>query len=800
MFGSEAMDQGALNDFIATNAPPSVRALRFSPPPKHDQFGRLIRSSDTEDSPTPEPAGQPGVVGGSSAAVTIGFAGDDDNEMGNRVDIDRVSASHSSETKPVIPPASSSAERVDYGFAGDDDESDDDEDYQVHQQLTAGRSVPAPVPASQTVPQGFAGPDDSDDEAMPPADVQGHHHPAGPAATELPPSAVTAALGFAGDDEDEDDEPVALTTPAPSTSTAAGPPAPVRSDTVSYGFAGDDDDDEDDLYFPHLASTSMPPAVGAAVATSAAAEPFGHPTSWAEVRYSFAGDSDDEDEPDLAGLGTAPNESHYTAGGHVATTEDSSARSMAKQPVPVAAENRPQVHGSSSGVCPSSVDLIQPCNPEEAREPAAKSSTSDVIDEEQRGRTVGLAGDAVASDPAVGAAREPTGLGCTAVSAIERAAPAAEALDPSTATSPPPARKTVPSRPSPDEEDSARPGRSVEPATGAVVEPAASMAPEPSPRASSSPADSRRKTAGRARREPSRDQSEDTTHEQVQPSNKRKRVTDAGDNEADDDRSANSLTRLKIRRKGDAHASETSPVHAGPSPGASGGSDSRGSASAVKAADPFNDGRVRTNVTNGYVQCNAEALRMKNLSQVLTEGEKVSWPNEGSFCVFAGSSGVEEEKIKYLWSIGRYGNPVRGTDKFDEIMEPLTGTLDVWIAPPPAENKTRIDKSAKAQLAEYYALQLVLSGYAKLRQADSPRNSVKVVFVHVSKLGELGSLQGAFAQLEHLRCRGGTRFFAYGRGANMKRACFQFWRSGKPPIPRRQRPRRRLLADASRPG
>ncbi|GAA5883905.1 hypothetical protein JCM3774_003046 [Rhodotorula dairenensis] len=786
VFGAEAMDQAALNDFIATNAPPSVRALRFSPPPKHDQYGNLIHSSDTEDSPTPEPAGQHVVVDESSAAATLGFAGDDDSDEEG----DRVSTSHPSETKPAIPSAGLSAQKVEYGFAGDDD--DEEDDYTAQRHLVAAHTMPAPASAAQSVPYVFAGSDDSDDEPAPPSAFGAPPHvaasaAAGPSHPPAPAQPETTTFGFAGDgdyDDDKEEEvampPSAAVAPPMAMSASAGPPASTRPGTASFGFAGEDDDDDDNLYFPHLASSSMPP-IGQTADATLAAEPTGALSSTAlktEERLGFAGGSDGEGkDTGMPGPETLSAVGIDAVRGEVTTAADAlTSGSIDKQPPPVPAETRSQVEAPASGARAPNVDPIRPPVADQARQRVATSQQPGVVDEAQRERTVGQAADTGPSVPAADTDIASTAPS-TAAAMIERVSPVARASASPTAMSPPPVRKATAARPS-QEKETARSHEVSQLASEAAVEGTDATAPAPPPRMSTSPADIRQSAAGRSDREASRGQGEDVVeHDRARPLKKRKHVADGPVDDVEDDGAANGLTRLKIRRRGDAHARETSPVNAGPSPGASGGSDSRGSASAVKAADPFNHGRVRTNVTNGYVQCNTEALRMKNLTQALTEGEKVYWPTDGPFSVLAGAGGVEEEKIKYLWSIGRYGDPLHGTDNFDDIMKPLTGDMDFWIAPPPDENKTRINKSAKAQLVEYYALQLMLSGYARLRQADSPRNSVKVVFVHVSKLAELGSPQGAFAQLEHLRCRGGTRFFAYGRGANMKRACFQFWRS-----------------------
>ena len=742
----ESLDQTALNEFIETNAPSSVRSLRFSPPPKHDQHGHLITpSSDTEDSPTPEPTQQDGTAGATAQEKSYGFARGDDDLEEDGLEVEHASATHSSDIKPSIPSTLASGSRVAYGFAAGDSDEDEDENEPGQEQPAAA----VPAPAGETA-YGFAGSSDDDD----------------------------------GDDHDEamqrvEPEPL----PAGSAVNANAPIIPTaETASTSFGFAGDDDDDDDDMYFPD--PTPFEQARAAAAVAQPAGQAMLERVKMEDTQQGFAGSSDDEDD-DIGNLAventasgvTTTSQGDVTMAEGTAQVEVSTNNQRASKAR--AEEDRRQIPEATPSAAAARAEPI------DGETTQLAGRTQDVGDE-QRELAESPAGEAATSGPSLTTRHEADGTtSAAAQSAPAAAADQASAL--STAMSPPPATgsRTAPARPAPEKDirTSRQPAKLTTAANDEQdVAVAGSVA---QPRVSSSPVSSRKSALPHPGRQGSQDQNEDAdaASERARLPIKRKRTADtAGDAAgAGDEAASNALARVKIRRKGEPRAGEVSPVEGRPSPGPSGGSDSRGSGSAIKAADPFNHGRIRSNVSNGYIRWNAAALRSKNLPQLLTANEKVSWPDDGPYSVFDGSGDVESEKIKFLWSMGRYGDPINGTDNIDELFKPppLSRDLDVWIAPPPDENKAGLSKSARAHLNEYQALQLVLSSYEGLRQADSPRNSVKLVFVHVSKLGELGSTNGAFAQLEHLRSQPGTRFFVYGRGENSKRAVFQFWRSGE---------------------
>lgn len=733
-----------MNDFIATNAPSSVRSLRFSPPPKHDQHGNLITpSSDTEDSPTPEPPQKNGSAGATAKDITYGFAGGDDaSEEEDGPEIDRASATHSSDVKPTIPSAPASGNGALHGFAAGDEDEDEDED-ELGQDRPA---APVPAPAGEAA-HGFAGSSDDDDDGG---------------------GGRNEAMRFL--------EPKPL--PAGSFAHAGSPKPHVvtanETATSPFGFAGDDDDDDDDdMYFPHL--TPFEQASAAAAAQPAEQAPLER-VKMEDAPQGFAGDSDDEDDD----LGGPAVDDAATVAQKDVSMADSTAQINVSTDSQLVSDTRVEedhrqdpVEKASAGT--ARVEPIRDANTGETTQLGGR--TRDVGDEQQKLAESSTA-DAATNGHSL-AARHEADVARATVARSARAAPAGETSAPLTAISPSLATggTTAPAHPAP-EEDNRSSRQPAKPTTSSSCEQDVTAAGSAAqPRVSSSPVASRKSALPHSGRETS----QDADVERARLPTKRKRTTDtAGDAAgAGGEAPGNALSRKKILRKAEKRAGEISPVDTHTSPGPSGGSDSRGSGSASKAADPFNHGRTRTNVSNGYIRWNAAALRSKNFPQTLTMGERVSWPDDGPYSVFDGSGDVELEKIKYIWSMGRYGDPINGTDTIDELFTPLSGEMiDVWIAPPPDENKAGLSKTARAHLHEYYALQLVLSSYEGLRQADSPRNSVKIVFVHVSKLGELGSTNGAFAQLEHLRCQPGTRFFVYGRGENSKRAVFQFWRSG----------------------
>ena len=189
-------------------------------------------------------------------------------------------------------------------------------------------------------------------------------------------------------------------------------------------------------------------------------------------------------------------------------------------------------------------------------------------------------------------------------------------------------------------------------------------------------------------------------------------------------------------------------------------------AQARKVLDPFNHGVQRAKSSNGYVILNGNLLREKKLSTLLAPGGSVRWPSDVE---------SEVDRIRHLWGIRTPSGPINGVYDFDGAMHLDGEPRKVYIASPPSENLAGRDKSARAHLNDYAALQLVLSSIQGVKQADSARESVTAVFVHATELGKVGLFPDGLLHLERYRMVENAIYLVYGTGEDHKRAMRPFW-------------------------
>ncbi|GAA6021042.1 hypothetical protein JCM8202_003824 [Rhodotorula sphaerocarpa] len=685
-YGSEAIDQEALNEFIASNAPRGIRTLRFTPPPRHDDEGNLVpRSSDTESEDAASPRSQrpapetaettleiPQPVSVASATADLGFAGssDDDEE-----DVAAVTTAPfvKTEADTAGDEAAVGATYSAMGFAG----SSSDEE--VVEQLLLPRREPTPsrpVEGPERL-RGSAEDRERDDRSAPAPGIHSRQmQPSEPPTSGARADAGDAFGGFAGDEDDDD------VGEAPS------------------AFADDEgaDDDGAGAVFPDLTSETE---VRSASALQASIEPAAAPVDAA--LSGFAGDSDDDDDYD-----DEPN-------------QDEAENQAAQQRADLSGLPRGDYSSfdSSTGHEATEATPTAPLQPAQIPDVSAQSRPT--------GAVFGSIGRSFAASPP--------------------------------AVSPPAMSGTAPSERDQFLREPAATGSSKR----RLLQPLAS--PElKRQRRQTVEAEERR--GGTERSGQQQKWRRSATGEMQQP--ERPPVKEVP---------ASNLGRIKFRKTGESGApSQRSPVDVlQPSPGPSGGSGSMSGTQQKASDDLFNQGRSRVVAKNGFIELNADALRSKNLSQTLTAGSNYSWPHE----VYMMDEDPEVAKIKYLWSVGAdFGSVANGTDSFDEDLLGLGGAPEVWIGPPPSDAQAGIDRSARDQLHDYYALQVLVSSYPNVRQADSPRRTVRAVFVHNAKMHELGATAGKFADLEHLRSKIGVRFYTYGRVEKGKqRPLLQIWRS-----------------------
>lgn len=726
-----------MNEFIESNAPRNVRNLRFTPPPKYDEFGNLIQSSsDTEDSPEATSNAPSAPV--QMPTVNIGFAGDSDED---EPELPSAAPQNQPSAIPAVP-------SVGVGFAGSDDEQEAEQPPAgpVHvenaapggHQVEHSVSLPGetaevkPVIAGTSIPGGFAG--DSDHEDTPAAQ--------GPAAV--------GPNGFAANSDDEGDGDIYFPDLAAQT-------APQRN----VGFAGYSDD-EMDAALPPAAAAGVPPLPSTATMTAAAGDAASGPNSMAA-----------QSEPPQARL------TDSAVGQTVSASE--ATRASPARPLATGTPVTQATTESSAGV-----STVRPTS---ESVPAGPSTSSAAVKDVVSPHDAGSTKSAEASPPgttesvASSASRPQSVVASRTVHSPKtvpsvlpdaRTVASAEGVS---QMSPPPVPRRSTSRLSPEKASPV-----VEPSGTAARRLSEGPSRNASPLSSDHPAvpsDQRRRSSS-ALADQARASSvgaSQVEQDLQRTKGKKRRATDDLQDRRDRDLpedATGTLKGLKIRKKANDAAAATSSLEVQrPSPAVSGESDSRSSGQAHKVHDPFNHGRSRTHVKNGYVTIHPDVLRQKNLVQAIAPHKNIDYPDAVS-----NSPDLEVGRIKYLWSVGRaFGNPLQGSDTFDEAMSSPSG-LDVWIAAPPPENQAGRDKAARSQVNDYLTLQLLVSSYGNVRQADSPRASVRAVFVHRSKLAELGTTTGKYAELEHSRANTSVRFYAYGFW-NGKRSMVQIWRAGE---------------------
>ncbi|BGP32451.1 Chromobox protein 1 [Rhodotorula toruloides] len=794
------IDQEALNEFIESgNAPADLRALRATPPPKHDAEGNLILSSSEAGSPASHRPSSPARTAANGAQ--FGFAGsvDEDEE-----DVSMANRSGQADVAQAQPTEGAAAGGQS-GFAGSGSEDEMDVDM-------AGQRP--------QVHYGFAG--DSDEELD---TMQAERHPL-PAAAAAAPGPV--AGGFAGDDEEEEDDDTGYfpaLTPFPSSFSREPTSQPAPS-TQKGGFAGssDDEDSGDDSGYiersrddaAHRADPAMP--VGAAALRSNSVEQQGFAGSdidqkpaacaqeagLARPAGGFAGESDEGEPAEPAhdrevrgqgfageiGEGEEPAVDESHEGGFAGDLEE------------------------EEDVKPMLQTLVEQPPPTEAAVPAASTSAPSA------GGAGGFAGsDEESEEPPPPATAAPTETQPQPVAAAPVQQPAEASLAPARSTEAPLASTSNGAAP-PQPVAAVLPSSSRSPSS--VKGPTASeqMSPSPVPRGpkiphkrpscdedfpsagtSSKPPPAKKvksSDGGRASSEGSADsrakkmdgkkKASVESPDDKRPAKKKKKRRVVDDHEEEEQQpgskapltQAQQIARMKIR-KVDPSVPKASPQAASPveqerqSPSVSAdsssltGSSSAQAKQAKKAQDPFNYGVAQVRSTNGFVAINRDKLGMRKLGQKLRAAYNVTLPPQ-----LVG----DVDQIRFMWSVGSsHGDPLHGADDFDDIMHNEGRLLEVFITQPPDESQAGVDKRAKRHNDEYLALQLVLSSFQNVKQADAPRDSVAACFVHVSELPKLGRFPGKYAGMNRLRDHPGIVFFVYGMDEQRRRrAMRQIWR------------------------
>lgn len=643
------------------------------------------------------------------------------------------------------------------------------------------------------VARGFA--EDSEDEADEEAD-QAEQKPAVAAA----PAAQAVRGGFAADSDDDEDDDAgyfpALTPFPPSFSRE--PTSQPGPSTQRGGFAGssDEEDGGNDSGFLERSRDSaavradldaMPASAGISRSNSVDQRGFAgsgdeeQPAEGAQAQGGgFAGQSSDEDQAPTGPAAARPkgfangsdDEEHRAAvsqqGGFAgAASDDEEVKPMLQDHVephnateaavaavaPAQAAQPAPPGGGFAGSDDGEEEPPPPPPPAAPPQAQAHSASASTLESAEAHADPVRAAAAPSKQPAPAAATPPSST---------RASPAKD-LTASKQMSPPPVPrgpKAPHKRPSRDEDLPAR-GTSDKPP----------------------PAKKAKKTNGEKK---SSIESVDNDRQAKKKKKKKKRVVD--DDEEEDQpraskaplRQAQQIAKLKIR-KTDPAGSKASPQGVSPvdqqrqSPSISADSSSlTGSSSAQKkqakkALDPFNHGVAQAQSANGFITINGDVLRMKKLGQKLREAYNAGVPPQLV---------ADVDQIRFMWSIGSaHGDALDGADDFDDLMLNSGQPRDVFITPPPHESRAGVDKRAKRHVFEYFALQLVLSSFPKVKQTDAPRDSVSVCFVHASELPELGRFPGKYAGMDRLRHRPDTVFWVYGMDEqSRRRAMRQIWR------------------------
>ncbi|GAA5981720.1 hypothetical protein JCM11641_004225 [Rhodosporidiobolus odoratus] len=189
-----------------------------------------------------------------------------------------------------------------------------------------------------------------------------------------------------------------------------------------------------------------------------------------------------------------------------------------------------------------------------------------------------------------------------------------------------------------------------------------------------------------------------------------------------------------------------------------------------KAYDPWNQGIAKLESKNGYAILNQAALESQRIAKRLARKD-LSYP-----------SGVitEAQKVRFVWRLGE--NALDGVADFDAVMRnDGTGKPRVaWVTDRPSDVNAGTERWAQRAQTDYFALQLVLSSIDGVKQADSLRAGVSAIFVHVSKMDDVGRSPGKLEELEHFRNPKDGKdivFFAYGETVEGKRVFKRFWLS-----------------------
>ncbi|GAA6001500.1 uncharacterized protein JCM10292_006284 [Rhodotorula paludigena] len=592
-------------------------------------------------------------------------------------------------------------------------------------------------------------------------------------------------LGFADDsDEDDDVQPA-----APGSAPAAA---------AQHGFADDSDDDADadytagGAYFPSL-TASRPPSAAPA------------PPAPAKQANGFAGSSDDEPEEDSSTSFTRPHPASLAEA--IAAVPISAG--LSDEGIDAVAPVQPSGFAESEEdeeAGPAPMQQVQPMQgfadeddedeamPAPAPEVAAAAPVAPPQPTAvQAGGAAPGFGDDEDSEPELPLAQSvkarPTAKPASRTASVEPTpAPAVQSTktgqtpavphNKASTSSAPSATKPRPhKRPSQDDHQVA----SDKPAKVSKVVTKTTFVD-----ASAAGKKSKAASPTLPRRPPPKPVGQKRTSSDILPTSKKRRVVH-DDEEEEADMSppvltqAQQLAKLKIRRVGEVPPprkpsttsvaqSPTSPDRSRQSPTVSNETSSHGSgAQAKRAHDPFNQGVARPTTVGGFVKLNGDLLANKKLPSLLTRGETVRYPPEVISDV---------DKIRFLWSVGLGSDPLNGVEHFDDDMYFEGRAREAFVVLPPDEARAGVDKRARAQVNDYQALQLLLTSVPGVKQADSVRDSVRAVFVHVNELATLGKFpsEPIKLQLDHLRINEDIAFYVYGQGDDGKRELRRFWR------------------------
>ncbi|BGP25004.1 hypothetical protein Rt10032_c09g3948 [Rhodotorula toruloides] len=791
----EWIDQEALNEFINSgNAPSELRALQATPPPKHDAEGNLIYSSSEVGSPSSQRRPSPAPTMANGAAPTQrGFAGSDDE------DEDDVRMGGPGEPVGVAqpPPVSATSTSITKGFAGSD--SEDEMDIDVANQpaqsrdgfardsdemVDFGQAEHKPVVAASRGPAagGFAG-DDDDDAGYFPALA-----PFPPSFSREPtsqPARVTQKGGFAGSsEEDEGGESGGFV--ERSRHSAAGRAdlgaMPVcagvsRSNSVDIrGFAGSGNDEK-----PAAAAQERPAArqvqgfAGESSDEDEPAEPVPS-ASLAPGRQGLARESDDDEEPAAA--------EQSQKGGFAGDSDEEEVKSMLQdcgdQPAAIEAASAPAAHPArtTGGFAGSDDDEEEPPPTTTAAPPDPQPQPQPLVVAHQpqpaRASSVPARNDA-----------EPSQERAAAVARSSSRSPsAAKGPAASAQKSPQPA----PRGPKVSHKRSSRDEDRPTVCTSSKPPPTKKVKSSEGGRVSSeSSADSRVKKGGKKKGKKA--PIESTDDERPAKKKKKRRIVENDEADEADDQprapkaplmQAQQILRMKFP-KVDASASKASLQPVAPieqqrqSPSISADSSSLTGSSSAQAKRAK---KAQDPYNYGVAQVRYTNGFIPINADKLRMNKLDAKLREAYGVPVPAQFMPGVEQIRYMWSVGpAHGNPLDGADDFDNIMANSGRPREVYVTPPPDDSQVGVDKHARRHRIEYLALQFILWDFRNIKQADAPRDSVTACFVHASELPELGCFPGKYAGMDRLRDRPHTVFFVYGMDdQTRRRAMRQIWR------------------------